>query len=116
VGNTYWNPIIDNFRFLPSDSLKLQYPSQILICSLESTILRRSCVYFKYKISHKSVSYSCHRKTTSDLSLQKATIAKYKDRWDKVKDSMKKKKLAKAAAETKLAEERNRIDEEVEPE
>lgn len=47
---------------------------------------------------------------------QKAAIAKYKERWDKVKDSMKRKKLAKAAAEVQLAAERNRIDEEVEPE
>lgn len=47
---------------------------------------------------------------------QKAAIAKYKERWDKVKDSMRRKKLAKAAAEVQLAAERNRIDEEVEPE
>jgi len=47
---------------------------------------------------------------------QKAAIAKYKERWDKVKDSMRRKKLAKAAADVQLAAERNRIEEEVEPE
>jgi hypothetical protein len=47
---------------------------------------------------------------------QKATINKYKERWDKVKDSMRRKKMAKAAAEMQQAAERTRIPEEDEGE
>jgi hypothetical protein len=48
--------------------------------------------------------------------LQKATIAKYKDRWDRVKESMRRKKASKAAAEAKSNALHNLIEEEVEPE
>jgi len=42
----------------------------------------------------------------------KASLTKYKERWEKVKESMRKKKASKAASEAV----KNRIEEEVEPE
>lgn len=66
----------------------------------------------------KQVGYDCdkhHRHLTSNVT-QKVMIARFRERWEKLKESAKRKKDAKAAAEATKAGVRERIEEEPEAE
>lgn len=56
------------------------------------------------------------RSLTTDPAEQKIMIAKFRERWEKLKESAKRKKDAKAAAETSKSAVAERIDEEPEAE